>query len=168
MSPFLSPFYNLLRYTSSSHYIVYLFLLYSDYSPLSNNTSLGPILPAPNYITHTKSQFQLLFVTLLYSFSHILSSISIFPFHQLLSLRLRTSTNCTHSYTHAPTDSQHSHNHNKHSLRTVTYVAWRPSSRRQAVRQFWNLPDSSCNQFLSHFYIFKSTHKTNPCTILTL
>jgi len=95
------------------------------------------MLPSPNYTTHTKPQFQYSFIILIFSSSLTLSSIYIIPFHQLLSLKLPTPTNCTHLHAQASTGTQHSLYHNEHSLCAVIYVAWRLASRRQAVHQFW-------------------------------
>jgi len=146
----------LLQYLSSfpSPFIAYLiiqvyltiFYTYFHYPqitvPPSNQTSQGPILHSHSSMTHTKTS-----ITIIPRYSNIL--ILAYPIHHLCNfipstpIPMTPNFNRMHSFLHqAPTDPQHPLNHEKHSLCIVTNVAWRPASRRQAVHQFWNFPDS--------------------------
>jgi len=93
-------------------------------------------------MTHTKIS-----ITIIPRYSNIL--VLAYPIHHLSNfipstpIPMTPNFNQMHSFLHqAPTDPQHLLNHDKHSLCTVTNVAWRPASRRQAVHQFWNFPNS--------------------------
>jgi len=70
----------------------------------------------------------------------------------------------------APTDTQHSLNHDKHSLCTVTDVAWRPASRRQAVHQFWDFPDFPSTLSPTSFLPLRTliTHNSNTIIVPTI
>ncbi|QCE09780.1 hypothetical protein DEO72_LG10g1003 [Vigna unguiculata] len=122
--------------------------------PPSNKTSQGPMLSSPNYKTHTKTSVSVMprhpnILALAHPIHHLYQSIpsTLIP--------MSPNFNQMHSFFfhQAPTDTQHSLNHNKPSLCTVTYVAWRPASRRQALAK---------TLLLTSLWPFKGVLKLGP------
>ena len=122
-------------------------------------------MPSHSFMTHTKTS-----ITIIPRYSNIL--VLAYPIHHLYHFIPSTLVpmtpnfnQCTHFLHQSPTDTQHALNHDKRTLYTVTDVAWRPASRRQAVHQFWVFPEFSSTRSPTSFLPLRTLIARNSNTI---